>query len=132
MTRRIVLLLVAALAGLAFTAAPAVAKGGGGGGGGGNTAPVFVDTCVGYENLPNYADGDLATYAISTGGCTIIKLNQATGVMVVDFVVPQPGWTYDIVSRGGGTRFRIQVEFDQPTTGQSSFLRIEPGKTEST
>jgi hypothetical protein len=137
MNLRIVPLLAALVAALALTASPALAKGGsGGGGGGGSTAPapaptpepVFVDPCEGYWDLPAYDDGSLPLVNRTNGGCVIIKA-AVTG-NTLDRVILLPGWTYTVVSNGGGTNSRVQVDFLNPTTGQKASIRVEAGKTD--
>jgi hypothetical protein len=49
--------------------------------------------------------------------------------LTLDFVVVVPGWTYT-VENGGGTRGRVQISFETPTTGQTASIRVEPGKTD--
>src|SRR4051812_46152489 len=135
MTRRIAPIIAAACAALALTAGPALAKGGSGGGGG-STAPapapapdpVFVDPCEGYFDLPAYDDGSLPLVNRTNGGCVIIKASVSGNTL--DRVILLPGWTYTVVSNGGGTNSRVQVDFLNPTTGPKASIRVEAGKTD--
>ena len=44
-------------------------------------------------------------------------------------MAPLPGWNYTVESSSGGTDGRVQVSFENPTTGQRAQIRVEPGKT---
>jgi hypothetical protein len=143
MHRRIATTFVIALAGLSLAAAPALARGGGSGGGGGGTggggtpapapAPApdpapFVDVCDGYWDMPAYPDGSLPVVNRTNGGCVVVK-HSLSGVNRLDQVVLVPGWTYTIVSNGDGTSSRVQLDFTNPTTGDTASIRVENGKT---
>jgi hypothetical protein len=141
MNSRIAGPLAVVLAGLSLAAPPALARGGSGGGGGGSgsgggtttTAPApdpapFVDICDGYFNLPPYPDGSLPLVNRTAGGCVIIR-HYLSGVNLLDQVILVPGWSYTIVSNGGGTNSRVQLDFTNSTTGQTASIRVEAGKT---
>lgn len=58
-----------------------------------------------------------------------------TGVFL-DHVIVAPGWTWSF-NGGGGARHgqgaisgKVDVQFEQPTTGDKVEVRIEPGRTE--
>src|SRR4051812_33706901 len=139
MLRRIATPLAITLAGLSLAATPALARGGGSGGGGtgggGTPAPApapdpapFVDVCDGYWDMPAYPDGSVPVVNRTSGGCVIVK-HSLTGVNRLDQVVLVPGWTYTIVSNGEGTSSRVQLDFNNPTTGETASIRVENGKT---
>jgi hypothetical protein len=108
--------LIAALAAALLAAAPAHASGKGGG-----TPPPpapDVDPCEAYWSLPEIVNRTL-------GGCVVVK---PTTPLALDFVAPLPGWTYTVDSSGGSDG-RVQVSFENATTGQKAQIRVEPGKT---
>src|SRR3954453_7491227 len=119
----------ATLAALALTASPAFASGKGG------TVtptptptPVYVDPCDGYWDFPAYSDGSLPLVNRTNGGCVVVRA-WPNGALTLDFVVLVPGWNYTVES-GGGAKGRVQLSFDNPTTGQASSIRVEPSKTD--
>jgi hypothetical protein len=131
-TRRILIPLAAALVTAALSAGPAAASGkGGGGGGGGSTQPtpppVTADPCAPYWDL-SFTDGTSAVVNRTAGGCVIIK-HYASGVNLLYQVDLLPGWTYTIVSNGEGTSSRVQLDLENPTTGEKAEIRVENGKT---
>jgi hypothetical protein len=133
-TRRILVLLAAALVTAALSSGPAAAsgKGGGGGGGGGGATqptppPVFVDPCAPYFDLA-FSDGTSAVVNRTAGGCVIVK-HFASGVNLLYQVALVPGWSYTIVSNGGGTSSRVQLDFNNASTGAKAQIRVENGKT---
>src|SRR3954468_4657820 len=108
--------LVAALAAALLAAAPAHASGKGGG-----TPPPpapDVDPCEPYWVLPEIVNR-------TAGGCVAVK---TTTPLSLDFVAPLPGWIYTVDSSGGSDG-RVQVSFENPTTGERAMIRVEPGKT---
>ena len=110
-------LLAAAVAAFLLAAAPAHA---GGKGGAGSTPPPApdVDPCEPYWALPEIVNRTL-------GGCVVVR---TTTPLSLDFVAPLPGWNYTVDSSGGSDG-RVQVSFENPTTGQRAQIRVEPGKT---
>ena len=113
-------LLAAALAAFLLAAAPAHAGGKGGGGGGSTPPPAApdVDPCEPYWALPEIVNR-------TNGGCVVVR---TTTPLSLDFVAPLPGWNYT-VDTSGGTDGRVQVSFENPSTGQRAQIRVEPGKT---
>jgi hypothetical protein len=99
--------------------------------GGGTTTPapdpVAADPCAGYWDT-TYTDGSLAVVNASSGGCVIVR-SAPQGYLVLDRAIPLPGWTYTVDSNGGGSNSRVQVSFENPTTGQRAQVRVEYGKT---
>jgi hypothetical protein len=122
-------MLTAGLVALLLTASPAYASGKGGGGGtpAPTPAPVVADPCDGYFDY-SYTDGSSAIVNRTNGGCVIVRA-WPNGALTLDFVVLVPGWTYTVES-GGGTKGRVQLSFENPTTGQTASIRVEPGKTD--
>ena len=111
--------LAATFAALLLAATPAYA--GGKGGGGGSTPPPpapEVDACEPYWVLPEIVNRTL-------GGCVVVR---PTTPLSLDFVTVLPGWTYTVDS-SGGTDGRVQVSFENASTGQRAQIRVEPGKT---
>jgi len=131
-TRRLLLPLATALVAVGLTAGPAAASHGGSGGGGTQPAPapepvVSVDPCDGYWDT-TYTDGSVAIVNATNGGCVIVR-RSLSGVNVLDRVILLPGWTYTVESNGGGTNSRVQLAFNNPTTGETAQIRVESGKT---
>jgi hypothetical protein len=118
--------LIATLAALLNAAAPAAAKGG-------DTPPPppqeWVDPCEGYWDLPAYSDGTTPLVNRTAGGCVVIHA-YTSGLLLLDYVVLVPGWTYEVESNGGGSKNRVEIEFTNPTTGERAQIRVEPGKTD--
>src|SRR3954464_8237598 len=109
-------MLTATFAALLLAAAPAHASGKGGG-----TPPPpapDVDPCEPYWSLPEIVNRTL-------GGCVVVK---PTTPLALGLVAVLPGWTYTVDS-SGGTDGRVQVSFENPTTGERAQIRVEPGKT---
>ena len=110
---------LAAFAALLLAAAPAHASGKGGGGGATPPPPApDVDPCEPYWVLPEIVNR-------TNGGCVVVR---TTTPLSLDFVAPLPGWNYTVDSSGGSDG-RVQVSFENPTTGQRAQIRVEPGKT---
>jgi hypothetical protein len=106
----------ATFAALLLAATPAYA----GGKGGGTTAPPApdVDPCEAYWALPEIVNRTL-------GGCVVVR---PTTPLSLDFVTVLPGWSYTVDSSGGSDG-RVQVSFENASTGQRAQIRVEPGKT---
>jgi hypothetical protein len=120
-------MLIAGLTALLLTASPAFASGKGGGTPAPTPTPVVSDPCDGYFDT-SYTDGSSAIVNRTNGGCVIVRA-WPNGALTLDFVVLVPGWTYTVES-GGGTKGRVQLSFENPTTGQTASIRVEPGKTD--
>jgi hypothetical protein len=143
-TSRIPLTLAAVAASLAISAAPALAKGGsgggGGGGGGGSTPPVTqpAPTLDPWTLCPDYAttgfiqlaDGS-TTFAnvVADMACVVVR-SYPSGVVSLYRLDVAPGWTYSIKSSGGGSSNQVDVEFNNPTTGEKHSILVKPGKTD--
>ena len=104
--------LAAAFAALLLAAVPAQAKDV-------VTSPApTVDPCEPYWVLPEIVNR-------TAGGCVVVRNSIP---LTLDFVAPLPGWTYTVDS-SGGTDGRVQVSFENASTGQRAQIRVEPGKT---
>jgi hypothetical protein len=119
-------------------AGPAAAKGGGSGGGGGGGGatpttpappPVYLDCFgdFGDPTIPNMTDPDVAVNYAGEAGCVGVRVSSSS--LSLAWVVLAPGWTYTVQSNGGGTNSRVQLQFDQASTGRSIDFRFERGKT---
>jgi hypothetical protein len=121
------LALVVAL-GATLVPTTALASHGGGGGGGGSTPPPVLTTDCDYSHDGWIApDEYLGTMPVKNAGCVSI----VTGISTIRLysVSPQPGWTYEVTSNGGGTNSRVAVRFSNSATGERAELRYEFGKT---
>jgi hypothetical protein len=136
-TRRLTIPMLAAALAAASLALPgaALARGGaggggtGGGGGGGTTpAPVVTVPACDFSLDGIQPDGStLFTNTVADAGCITVR---ASGFSLSLYsVVVWPGWTYTVISNGGGTNSRVDVSFTNPTTGEKHEARIESGKT---
>lgn len=123
-------MLTITIAAMALTASPAFASGKGGGGGGTPAPPPapVADPCAPYWDMPAYPDGSLPIVNRTNGGCVIVRA-WPNGALTLDSVALVAGWTYTIES-GGGTKGRVQLSFENPATGQTASIRVEPGKTD--
>jgi hypothetical protein len=122
-------MLITSLAVFMLSTGPAFASGKGSGAGTPPPDPTPVaDPCEGYWNLPAYADGTTPLVNRTNGGFVVVHA-WLSGALTLDFVVAVPGWTYT-VENGGGTKGRVQISFENPTTGQTASIRVEPGKTD--
>jgi hypothetical protein len=119
-------------------AGPAAAKGGGSGGSGGSggatttapaPAPVGLDCFgdFGDPTIPNMTDPDVAVNYAGEAGCVGVRVSSTS--LSLAWVVLAPGWTYTVKSNGGGTNSRVQLQFNQASTGKSIDFRFEFGKT---
>jgi hypothetical protein len=59
----------------------------------------------------------------------VIVRHSLSGVNRLDKVVIVPGWTYVVQSNGEGTASRVQLDFNNPATGETASIRVENGKT---
>ena len=116
-------------------AGPAAAKGGGSGGGGATTTttpappPVYLDCFgdFGDPTIPNMTDPDVAVNYAGEAGCVGVRV--ANDTLRLAWVVLADGWTYVVKSNGTGTNSRVQLLFNQASTGKSIDFRFEYGKT---
>jgi hypothetical protein len=125
------------LVGALGLAGPAAAKGGGSGGsggGGGTTTtpappPVYLDCFgdFGDPTIPNMTAPDVAVNYAGEAGCVGVRATSTS--LSLAWVVLAPGWTYTVKSNGGGTNSRVQLQFNQASTGRSIDFRFEQGKT---
>ena len=101
----------ASLAPLVTTAAPAFAA-----------LPCEWDATPGVTNPWNYPIDGVACVVLDTSAA--IRLVAVTNV--------QPGWTYAVKSAGGtaaSSGSRVEIRFENKSTGQRVDFRYEPGKT---
>jgi hypothetical protein len=116
-------MLTTTVAALLITASPAFASGKGGGGGTPVPPPAPVtDPCAPYLDMPAYPDGSSPLVNRTNGGCVIVRA-WPNGALTLDSVALLPGWTYT-VQNGGGTNGRVQLSFENPTTGQTASIRV--------
>jgi hypothetical protein len=119
--RRCLVLAVA----LAATLAPAAALAQGGG----STPPA-----PGKQAVCNYSrDGVTAsgvrivTMPVQDAGCVSIASTATT--LKLYAVTATRGWTYTVKSNGGGTKSRVEVQFQNAATGARADLRYGFGVT---
>jgi hypothetical protein len=65
-------------------------------------------------------------------GVACVVMDTTSGIRLVGVTNVQPGWTYQVKSAGGTTASdnnRVEIRFDNPSTGQRLDFRYEPGKT---
>jgi len=75
------------------------------------------------------ADGaTISTMPVKDAGCVSVITTSTTIRLYA--VTAEPGWAYTVKSDGGGTNSRVEVQFENPTTGERAELRYEFGKTE--
>jgi hypothetical protein len=111
-------------------AGPAAAKGGGGGGATTPApAPVYLDCFgdFGDPTIPNMTDPDVAVNYAGEAGCVGVRV--ANNTLRLAWVVLADGWNYTVKSNGTGTNSRVQLQFNQASTGKSIDFRFEQGKT---
>jgi hypothetical protein len=129
--RSILIHLTGALLAAGIAAGPAAASHGGGGGGG-STTPAqptdYLDICADRWDTVSYTDGSSAVINRTLGGCVGVR-HFPSGVNRLDFVDLQPGWTYTVESNGTGSNSRVQLSFDNASTGEKAAIRVENGKT---
>ena len=136
LARRIDTAAAIATAGLTVTAGPALAKGGGGsGGGGGGSAPAPAPAPP-ASLCPEFADGGTflpdgsSVFADDFPGqmCAIVSYST-TNVLSLREIRLAPGWTATTKSSGGGSSNKIDIEWRNPSTGESHEIVQQPGKT---
>jgi hypothetical protein len=69
-------------------------------------------------------------YPLDGVGCVV--LDTSSGIRLVAVTNVQPGWTYRVNSWGGPTASkpnRVDIRFENKSTGQRIDFRYEPGKT---
>jgi hypothetical protein len=128
------------LVALSMTTGAALAKGGGGGGGGGGTGggtpapapapapdPAPQPDCFGDPAIVAMTTPDIAVNYAGGAGCVGVR-TSATSLSLA-WVVLTPGWTYEVLSNGGGTNSRVQLKFTETATGLTRDFRFEFGKT---
>ena len=125
------------LVALSLSTGVALAKGGGnggGGGGGGTTAPApapdpapVSPDCFGDPAIVAMTTPDVAVNYAVGAGC--VGVHTSASSLSLAWVVLTPGWTYEVLSNGGGTNSRVQVKFTNASTHQSVDFRFEFGKT---
>jgi hypothetical protein len=112
-------------------ASPASAKGGGTPAPAPAPAPApmpldcFGD--FGDPTIPNMTAPDVAVNYAGDAGCVGVRV--ADGTLRLAWVVLADGWTYVVLSNGGGTNSRVQLQFTRSSTGQRIDFRFELGKT---
>jgi hypothetical protein len=140
--RRFGLTAAVAATSLALAAGPAFARGGGGtgggtGGGGATTqTPAPAPTAEAWALCPEYSQGSviladgstLFANQITGVACVIVK-DTPSGSLLLNEIRLAPGWVSTTKSSGGGTSNRVDVEFNNPTTGEKHSILMEPGKT---
>lgn len=110
---------------LGAVAAPGTARASGGGS---TPPPVFTQAECDYSQDGVTADGaSIGTMPVKNAGCVTL-ITTATTIRIYA-ITAEPGWTYTIKSNGDGTNSRVQVQFDNPATGERAELRYEFGKT---
>jgi hypothetical protein len=138
LARRIATAAVIAAAGLSLAAGSALAKGGGnggGGGGGGESTPTPTPTPA-VSLCPEFADGGTflpdgsSVFADDFPGqmCAIVSYSL-TNVLSLRDIRLAPGWTATTKSSGGGSSNKIDIEWRNPSTGESHELVQQPGKS---
>jgi hypothetical protein len=123
--------LVAALAALSLTVAPAFAAKGSGGGGGGTTFTPPASYCPQDPALQSVVQPDGSTIfanEASGAGCVFVH-SYLAGFLRLDSVILAPGWTYVVQKNGVGTSSRVQLQFTETATGKKIDFLVEFGKT---
>lgn len=94
-------------------------------------APVFAPLdCFGDygdPTIPNMTEPDVAVSYAGNAGC--VGVRQVGGQLSVAFVVVAPGWSSVVLSNGGGSNSRVQLQFTNSATGARVEFRYEFGKT---
>jgi hypothetical protein len=122
-----------------LAASPALAKGGGGGNpGGGGTPPPSETPAATFcpegttEQGVTQPDGTVIFGVEANGaGCVVVQTAPHNGFALLA-TIDAPGWVS--VFRGSGPNAgdlsRVEIDYEQFTTGRKVEVRIEPGRTE--
>lgn len=105
-----------------------------------DTAPIAADTSVAAPDAPAtvpdtpatapetpVAAPDLAINHVGDAGCVAVLVTP--GTVRLAWVVPAPGWTFEVRRNGGGTNDRVELRFTQTATNANLDFRFERGKT---
>jgi hypothetical protein len=138
-TRFVVTALTVCAAAMSLLAAsPALAKGGGGGNPGGGGTPPPAETAPamfcpeGTHQPVTQPDGTVIFGVEANGaGCVVVQTAPHNGFALLA-TIDAPGWVS--VFRGSGPNAgdlsRVEIDYEQFTTGRKVEVRIEPGRTE--
>jgi hypothetical protein len=130
-TRFVATALTCAAAVSLLTAGPALAKGGGGGTPPppGNPPAMFCPEGT-TQGIPQ-PDGTVVFGVEANGGGCVVVQTAPHGFALLE-TIDAPGWVSVFRGSGGnaGDLNRVEIDYEQLTTGRKVEVRIEPGRTE--